>query len=371
MNKNASEMNTGDDLPEATGKNTDEAGLGGRVTACVLIVATSSVSDFAQSFHNVLKEANYRVSTASPTQWEQAVGVLRPSVVLVEATASIEEAISICRALKSSEESRLVLAVLPETPSTENREHWYALKEAGADDFIPANLCSDALEARVLLLARLAAALRENQDAEERLARHMQIDEATQLLNRRFFFQSAQRECSRARRYGHTLSCLMVDIEYLDDVTRTFGYGCAEYVLRAVAYAVRQWTRDSDVAGRFNERKFAVLLPETDVEGAVAVREKILGAITESKYSWEGRELPISVSIGEAERRYERPSFESSTPAAEGEAGEETPSEEFGSEPLSVREELASLLEDADAALNVARRSSMRPGIFVQYTPTE
>jgi hypothetical protein len=161
-----------------------------------------------------------------------------------------------------------------------------------------------------------------------------------------------------------------------------------------VAYTVRQWTRDSDIVGRFSERKFAVLLPETDIEGAVAVREKMLNAISAGRFVWQEEELPISVSIGEAERRYERPVAIGSTPpttgaenstatmmatgaasggaASGGATDEESPDgflDEVESEPISVREELATLLEDADAALNVARRASLRPGIFVQYTP--
>jgi diguanylate cyclase (GGDEF)-like protein len=357
------------------------AELGANAAVRVLIVAqyagegeaalrAAAGMDAMPPLQSILEAAGYLVSAASPAQWQQAASVLRPVRVLVEASTRADEAAEICRALKSESATRPILAVLPEGGDEEaRRAQWRAVRKAGADDFVTTSVTRDALVARVLLLSNFAAALCENEAAEERLARHMQIDESTQLLNRRFFFQSAHRECSRARRYGHYLSCLMVDIEYLDDVAKTFGYACVEYVLRSVAYAVRQWTRDSDVAGRFNERKFVVLLPETDIEGAVAVREKILNAIAESSYSWEERELPISVSIGEAERHYERLfGGESTSPDEEGESVE-VPFDESGAEPLSVREELAALLEDADAALNVARRSSLRPDIFVQYTP--
>jgi diguanylate cyclase (GGDEF)-like protein len=397
MNNNAMEKNSGDELPGATslraasaeaaatetaGAQEESAERSARAAVRVLIVAqfagakdaalrAAAGLDPMPPLRGVLEAANYIVSAAPPAQWQPAVGALRPSLVVLEASTPIEESAAICRAMKSESAIRPLLVILPGKDEAAEEAQWSALRAAGADDFITATASRDALEARVSLLARLSVALRENQEMQEHLARHMQIDETTQLLNRRFFFQSAQRECSRARRYGHALSCLMVDIEYLDDVARMFGYGCVEYVLRAVAYAVRQWTRDSDVIGRFNERKFVVLLPETDIEGAVAVREKILNAISESQYSWEGRDIPISVSIGEAERRYERLYGEGSTPAAEEETGDETALDESGPGPLSVREELASLLEDADAALNVARRSSLRPNIFVQYTPGE
>lgn len=371
--------------------------LGARVAVRVLVIARNAAAEDAAAREAAgveamprlrawLEAAGHTVSVAPISQWQDAAAATHPDLVLLEIgeSASHEaapaDALEICRALKTETPRLLILAVVPAGISAASEEQtsalWSSLRAAGADDFVFSDLSRAALEARVLLMARLFEAAREAENGIEQLARHTQVDETTQLLNRRFFFQNAHRECSRARRYGHVMACLMVDIDYLDEMNKTFGYGCVEYVLRAVAYTVRQWTRDSDISGRFNERKFVVLLPETDIEGATAVREKILGALEESQFAWEGKELPISVSIGESERRHERPVAASTSPdeksASEIDSNSEDPAfDEMGTEPLSVREELASLLEDADGALNVARRATLRPGIFVQYTPGE
>jgi diguanylate cyclase (GGDEF)-like protein len=382
-----------DNAIENTNRDDSEVAMGAaKVTVRVLMVTRQSAGHDAalreaaglnemSRWRAMLEAEGHTVAMASRSEWQSAISAIHPEVILLEVGDDVEEAAELCSEMRKTEPFHGVLTVLPSREESVASAAWSSLEASCVDDFIAVDASRTEMNNRVLLLARLAVSVRENKAARERLARHMQIDETTQLLNRRFFFQSAHREVSRARRYGHFISCLMVDIDYLDDIGKTFGYSCVEYVLRGVAYTVRQWTRDSDIVGRFSERKFVVLLPETDIEGAVAVREKMLNAISSGRFVWKDEDLPISVSIGEAERRYERPVAIGSTPLLEGTgnstatgaaSGEESPdafSDEAESEPISVREELATLLEDADAALNVARRASLRPGIFVQYTP--
>ena len=347
---------------QISGRNPDDH-LGARPIGRVLVLALDEpAGDAMRAVQNALEDAGHTVSVASFEQWRAALASTKPDAVVFEA-ADITTAGQLSRALRGENKRVSILAVLP---SDENWEHaqaiWSDLQYEGADDFVCANHVKTVLGARMGVLLRLAQVGNSLDAARDRLARHMQIDETTQLLNRRFFFQNSHRECSRARRYGNSLSCLMIDIDFLDDIQKKFGYACVEYVLRAVAYTVRQWTRDSDIAGRFSDRKFAVLLPETDVEGATTVREKILEALEESQFEWGGEEVPVVVSVGESQRQLERSSPDANAPS-------EALSEDSGAEPLSVREELAALLEDADAALSVARRATLRPAVFTPYSP--
>ena len=63
---------------------------------------------------------------------------------------------------------------------------------------------------------------------------------------------------------------------------------------------MRRWTRESDIVARFASNKLVALLPETDIHGAVMVRERILEAINSYHFQWESEPLPVSVSIGGA-----------------------------------------------------------------------
>ena len=333
--------------------------LGARATGRVLLIASESeIGEGAAALKNVLEAGGHSVAVTPSGQARTAVSMTNPDLVMFD-IGDKATAVKTCRLLRGGDNRVAMLAVLE---NAADLSIWPELQDAGFDDWTASTVSSAAIESRIGVLLRLAQAGRDLDTARAQLARYMQVDEATQLLNRRFFFQSAHREASRARRYGHALACLMIDIDYLEEANKTYGEAGAEYVLRAVAYTVRQWTRDSDICGRFNDRKFAVLLPETDIEGAMSVRGKILDALDESKFEWQGQELPVKVSIGEAQRK-----IGSTIPSPD--LPDESLADDADAEPLSTREELAALLEDADAALSVAKSANMRMGIFVPYVP--
>lgn len=337
--------------------------LGARASCRVLIVQLDSQPGSAMKrLVEIFTSVGHEVVVTEYSKWRLALKEKAADVILIE-VANESSAVQVCRAIRADSTHHAILAIFSQEDAVD-ASSWANLQFAGADDFTYANASRSVLLTRVGVLLRLVQEHRELELTRERLAHQMRWDETTQLLNRRFFFHNAHRECARARRYGHELSCLMIDIDYLDEIHKKFGYTCVEYVLRTVSTMVRRWIRDSDIAGRFSERKFAILLPETGVEGATIVRERILKALKESVYEWGGEEIPVNVSIGEAQRRVDillKDASESvEAPKVLPEATQERS--------VSVREELASLLEDADAALNVARRASLRPEIFTPYS---
>jgi diguanylate cyclase (GGDEF)-like protein len=236
------------------------------------------------------------------------------------------------------------------------------LRVDGADDFISTEANSYEIQARIEGAVSLSRAREQIAYMRESMARQTRVDDLTGVMSRRFFFQQSHRECSRSRRYGHKLSCLMVEVDHFRQLSATFGEGAGETVLRSVATIIGQWTRDSDLVARFTEAKFVILLPETDIEGATAVREKIQVALGRHVWRHESKELPVTVSIGEAELNPGKQVMR-----VEGEFISE--GDEVGETALSTRESLAGLLEDADAALYIARKGAKMPDVFVPYTP--
>jgi diguanylate cyclase (GGDEF)-like protein len=337
--------------------------LGARASCRVLIVHLDpQPSGDMQRMRDVLTSVGHDVTVSEYSQWRSVLKNDTVDIVLIE-VANESSAVPICRAIRGNSARHAILAIFPRDEDADTT-FWTNLQFAGADDFTSVKASRSMLLTRVGVLYRLVQENRELELTRERLANQMRWDETTQLLNRRFFFHNAHRECARARRYGHELSCLMIDIDYLDEIHKKFGYTCVEYVLRTVSTTVRRWIRDSDIAGRFSERKFAVLLTETGVDGATIVRERILKALEESVYQWGGEKIPVNVSIGEAQRRVDLLLKDATEPDDKPKTVPDTVQEGA----LSVREELASLLEDADAALNVARRASLRPEIFTPYS---
>ena len=231
------------------------------------------------------------------------------------------------------------------------------LEGSGVSAFLSAE--ASAVEAASCLQSatKLSRARTEIADLRAQIARSLRVDDITGVMTRRFFFQQAYRECARARRYGHPLSCLMVEVDHYRMLCARFTDSTGESVLRSVATLIGQWTRDSDIIARFAESKFIVLLPETDIAGATAAREKVLAALANTPWNKGEQTLPVSVSVGEAQLEHIAPTRQNDDESSE--------SDDMGETALSTREAMAGLLEDADSALFIARKGARVPDILV------
>ena len=319
--------------------------LNGRARA---LSALKRLGDVAESLGHLV------TSASQPSLVEENA----PEVVLVD--GSSPHAATMLQNLRSEPQTRaaLILAVVPARPRDALLE---VLRAAGADDFLNSDAPPFEVQARLEAATTLYRARAEIVALRDQLGRQARVDDLTGVMSRRFFFQQAHRECSRARRYGHKLSCVMIEIDHFKSLTLTFGDAAGESVLRATATIIGQWTRDSDLVARFTESKFAVLLPETDIDGATRAQDKITQALINHRWLFDGGELPVSVSIGESE-------LQAGAAFHRVEDDYISEGDETGEGALSTREALAGLLEDADAALSVARKGARMPDVFVPYT---
>jgi two-component system cell cycle response regulator len=148
---------------------------------------------------------------------------------------------------------------------------------------------SDCLEAA----AREKAARRQKLET-ERLA---VIDALTDLYNRRYLADALRRECGRAGRYGHTLSCLMIDIDGFKECNDVYGHLHGDAILRQVGSLIAASVRDCDIAARYGGDEFCVVLTETDHEGAVRLAERLLGSIAEQCLRASGSAVTASIGV--------------------------------------------------------------------------
>jgi len=99
------------------------------------------------------------------------------------------------------------------------------------------------------------------------------------MANHRSFSEAGEREILRARRYGHPLVALMIDLDHFKRVNDTYGHAVGDGVLVAIVAAFRNLLRDIDVYGRLGGEEFAILLPETDLAGGRTTAERLRSAI--------------------------------------------------------------------------------------------
>ncbi len=100
-------------------------------------------------------------------------------------------------------------------------------------------------------------------------------DPLTGLYNHGFLQERLEQEINRAARSGSRLALAMLDLDRFKQVNDTFGHQVGDEVLRRLAHILRESLRSSDVAARYGGEEIAVILPETDADGAAAVLERV------------------------------------------------------------------------------------------------
>jgi diguanylate cyclase (GGDEF)-like protein len=130
--------------------------------------------------------------------------------------------------------------------------------------------------------------------------RRATTDSLTGLHNRQQILELAEREFQRARRLGHALGALMVDIDNFKQVNDTYGHAAGDQVLRSVAACTRSQLRDIDLLGRYGGDEFVVLLVETDGDDAGKVAERIRQGVAQTPVAVEGSPLNVTISVGVA-----------------------------------------------------------------------
>lgn len=141
-------------------------------------------------------------------------------------------------------------------------------------------------------LASLAISHAQYQEHLEHMA---STDGLTGLANHRTFWETLNRELSRARRYGTPLSLVVLEIDKFKRINDSFGHLKGDEALRGIAQVLNRCCRTMDIAARIGGDEFALILPETDKQGAEYVARRVHKAI--AKYRLDGHHK-MTVSIG-------------------------------------------------------------------------
>jgi diguanylate cyclase (GGDEF)-like protein len=152
--------------------------------------------------------------------------------------------------------------------------------------------------------------LRQLKQESDELRRLISLDDLTLLLNRREFLKRFAAEIARSRRHEHDLAVVMVDIDDFKSVNDNYGHAAGDEVLKHLGGFLQAESRKSDVAARVGGDEFVVLLPETDLDGAIATAEKLRFGIAAASKAWTQRVPGITVSMGAVHSRYESPNFD-------------------------------------------------------------
>jgi diguanylate cyclase (GGDEF)-like protein len=134
----------------------------------------------------------------------------------------------------------------------------------------------------------------------EEIYRMTIIDGLTGAHVKRYLLEALEKEIIRARRHARDLSFMMFDIDHFKKINDYHGHLAGDFVLKELARIVQARIRRDEVFARYGGEEFAIILPETQLEGAKALSEGLREKVEQSRFVFQGEQIHVTISIGVA-----------------------------------------------------------------------
>jgi diguanylate cyclase (GGDEF)-like protein len=144
----------------------------------------------------------------------------------------------------------------------------------------------------------LRTALQQAEALQKRYEQLSSIDELTGLNNRRYFFTQAEGMLARARRHRQICSLMLLDVDFFKQINDQWGHVIGDKVLCAIADVIRQEARGGDVVARVGGEEFVIMLPETGIEGADLMAQRVQERLARLEFGPKIGNLKLSASFG-------------------------------------------------------------------------
>lgn len=268
-----------------------------RAKPSVLIVEDSPTT--LRVYAGALTRRGYDVTTAtSVEEGRAAIAARMPDVVLLDVFLPRISGFELLSELRSEPRTHSIPVIL--ISGLSDKEHVIEGLGLGANDYVSKPIVMPILVARMEALLRTSALVRKLEIQAEMLAKLAAYDELTGLYNRRAFFHALETEITRTRRYQHSIGVLMIDVDHFKSINDKLGHAAGDSVLRQLALRLRECLRVMDAVGRYGGEEFCVVLPETNLVGAIRAGERVRKMISDTPFETGSGPLGVSVSIGVA-----------------------------------------------------------------------
>jgi diguanylate cyclase (GGDEF)-like protein len=134
----------------------------------------------------------------------------------------------------------------------------------------------------------------------EEIYRMTIIDGLTQAHVKRYLLEALEKEIIRARRHARELSFIMFDIDHFKKINDVHGHLAGDFVLKELARIVQGRIRRDEVFARYGGEEFAIVLPETNLEGAKALADGLREKVEQSRFVFQNESISVTISIGVA-----------------------------------------------------------------------
>ncbi len=265
------------------------------VIGTVMVVEDSKVQN--QTMCHQLKEKN--IKPISAYSGEEALRLLlegnEVDAILLDINLPGASGFEVAKALKGDERfNHIPIIGVTAAEGTESFKIMKQAFESGVDDFIrkPYSI--------VEFYARVKANIHKGQLI-KKLKHESERDFLTGLYNRRSIITFLEKFIELSKRNDKPLSFMILDLDKFKRINDTYGHIVGDEVLKSVARAIEDSIRSSDIAGRFGGEEFSVILPETNLNKACDVAERIRSNIENMRVKNQNEDISITVSVGVAE----------------------------------------------------------------------
>ena len=262
----------------------------------VLIVEDNALS--RQILEGSLAKAGY--SVASANNGREALEMLDQQyypIVITDLLMPEMDGLEFCRSIRARELPGYVFVMM--ITSMDSPDDIVAGLQAGADEYVPKPVNRSELIARLNTGKRVLGLERSLKQAYEEIRVLAITDPLTRVYNRGHFSTRLPDELARAFRYQRALSIALCDIDHFKRVNDTYGHQAGDVVLREFARILSDTTRPKiDWVARYGGEEFVIVLPETGLEGATRMAERVRRRIASASISAGTEQLRITASFG-------------------------------------------------------------------------
>ncbi|MBI1831723.1 MAG: GGDEF domain-containing protein [Planctomycetes bacterium] len=124
------------------------------------------------------------------------------------------------------------------------------------------------------------------------------VDGLTEIHNKRYLMEFLDRELARSSRHNRPLSLIMIDVDKFKAINDKYGHLGGDFTLRELATRVKGNVRKEELLARYGGEEFAAVLPETPLEGAQIVADRILKVVNQTPFQFEDKSFVVTVSAG-------------------------------------------------------------------------
>ncbi|KIH76323.1 response regulator receiver modulated diguanylate cyclase [Geoalkalibacter ferrihydriticus] len=220
-------------------------------------------------------------------------------IVITDLVVSGMDGLELCRTIRERFQKYYIYIIV--LTARGSREDLIEGLEAGADEYLVKPLGEAELRARLKIARRILDLESSLKKSLEEFKNLSVKDSLTGFFNRRYLAERLPQEIRRAVRYGRPLSLLLFDLDHFKRVNDQFGHQVGDLLLQQCGVSVVDALRhDLDWAVRYGGEEFLVVLPETDLDGALVVAERLRSSLAQFDISTPQGPVRTTASFGVA-----------------------------------------------------------------------